>query len=87
MNVSLELHDPGHPATAVAARHKAATRDVFATGARAAGLDEARAGALADQLAVLFDGAIAQAQMREPRGVARAALAAATTLVEAAHAR
>jgi AcrR family transcriptional regulator len=84
MNASLELHDPGHPATAVAARHKAATRDAFARAARAAGLGADAAGPLADQLAVLFDGAIAQAQMREPAGVARAAQAAATTLVDAA---
>jgi hypothetical protein len=84
VNASLELHDPGHPATALATRHKAATRDLFATAAGAAGLGDAAAAALADQLAVLFDGAIAQAQMREPRAVARAALAAATTLVDAA---
>jgi AcrR family transcriptional regulator len=84
MNASLELHDPGHPATAVAARHKAATRDAFAAAASDAGLDEAAAGPLADQLALLFDGAIAQAQMREPRAVARAALQAATVLVDAA---
>ncbi|WCB93576.1 hypothetical protein DSM104299_02289 [Baekduia alba] len=83
MNASLELHDRGHPATAVAARHKAATRDAFAAAAGAAGLGAAPARALADQLAVLFDGAIAQAQMRDPRAVARAALAAATTLVAA----
>jgi AcrR family transcriptional regulator len=84
MNASLELRDPGHPATAVASRHKAATRDVFAVAAAAAGLDAADAGALADQLAVLFDGAIAQAQMRDPHTVARAAQHAATTLVTAA---
>lgn len=84
MNASLELHDPGHPATAVAARHKAATRDVFAVAAGAAGLGAEPASALADQLAVLFDGAIAQAQMRDPRTVARAARRAAATLVAAA---
>jgi AcrR family transcriptional regulator len=84
MNAGLELHDPGHPATAVAARHKAATRDVFAAAARDAGLGEVAAGDLADQLALLFDGAIAQAQMREPGPVARAALQAATVLVDTA---
>jgi AcrR family transcriptional regulator len=84
MNASLELHDPGHPATAVAARHKAATRDVFAVAAVAAGLHDDAAQPLADQLALLFDGAIAQAQMRDPAAVARAALTAATTLVTAA---
>lgn len=82
MNASLELHDPGHPARAVARRHKAATRDVFAVAAGAAGV--ADPGALADQLAVLFDGAIAQAQMRDPVVVARAARAAAAALVDAA---
>jgi AcrR family transcriptional regulator len=84
MNASLELRDPGHPARAVARRHKAATRDVFAVAARAAGLADANADALADQLAVLFDGAIAQAQMRDPVTVARAARAAASALVAAA---
>ena len=84
MNASLELHDPGHPARAVASRHKAATRDAFARAAEEAGFAKAAAGALADQLAVLFDGAIAQAQAREPRAVARAARAAAAAVVEAA---
>jgi AcrR family transcriptional regulator len=84
MSASLELHEAGHPAVAVAARHKAATRDAFAGAARAAGLAPEVAEPLADQLAVLFDGAIAQAQMRAPAPVARAALAAATTLVDAA---
>jgi AcrR family transcriptional regulator len=82
MNASLELADPGHPARAVAEEHKRATRDHFARLAREAGTHEPDA--LADQLAVLFDGAIAQAQMREPVGVARAALAAARTLVDSA---
>jgi AcrR family transcriptional regulator len=79
MNASLELHDPGHPARAVARRHKAATRDAFAHAARAVDtIDDPDA--LADQLALLFDGAIAQAQMRDPATVARAALAAAEAL-------
>lgn len=81
MNASLELADPGHPARAVAERHKTATRDEFAALARGAAV--ADLDALADQLAVIFDGAIAQAQMRDPRRVARAALAAATVLVDA----
>lgn len=81
MNASLELHDPAHPARAVARRHKAATRDVFAVAAREAGHDDDTADALADQLALLFDGAIAQAQMRDPVTVARAARAAAQALV------
>jgi AcrR family transcriptional regulator len=83
MNASLELHDPGHPARAVARHHKAATRDAFAAATRAVdGVDDPDA--LADQLALLFDGAIAQAQMRDPATVARAALAAAAVLTPAA---
>ena len=82
MNASLELADPGHPATAVAARHKGAARDQFA--ALAADAGAADADGLADQLAVLFDGAIAQALMRDPVVVARAALAAAGALADAA---
>lgn len=82
MNAALELHDPRHPASAVARRHKEATRDVFAAAARAAGRDPAAADVLADQLALLFDGAIAQAQTRDdPRAVARAAYAAASAVV------
>jgi AcrR family transcriptional regulator len=84
MNAALELHDPDHPARAVARRHKAATRDAFASAARAAGCEDDAAAALADQLALLFDGAIAQAQTRDPRTVARAAHAAATALVAGA---
>jgi AcrR family transcriptional regulator len=80
MNASLELHDPGHPARAVARRHKAATRDAFAQAAEdTPGVIDPQL--LADQLALLFDGAIAQAQMRDPATVARAACAAAEALV------
>jgi hypothetical protein len=82
MNASLELADPGHPARAVAARHKSATRDHFATVTAELGLADPEA--LADQLALVFDGAIAQAQMRDPAQVARAAVAAAAALVDAA---
>jgi AcrR family transcriptional regulator len=82
MNASLELADPAHPARAVAERHKIATRDHLAALAR--DLDVAAPDALADQLALVFDGAIAQAQMRDPAGAASAALAAATALVDAA---
>lgn len=81
MNASLELADPGHPARAVAARHKRATRDHFATLTVELGVADPEG--LADQLALLFDGAIAQAQMRDPAQVARAAVAAAATLVDA----
>ena len=82
MNASLELANPGHPAHAVAERHKTATRDEFAALARDAAVSDPVG--LADELAVVFDGAIAQAQMRDPRLVARAAVAAATVLVSAA---
>lgn len=86
MNASLELREPTHPphpARAVARRHKAATRDAFARAAADAGHRDAEAQALADQLALLFDGAIVQAQMRDGQVVARAALAAAQALVGA----
>jgi AcrR family transcriptional regulator len=82
MNASLELADPAHPARAVAERHKTATRDQFAALARE--LEVAKPDALADQLALVFDGAIAQAQMRDAAGAATAALAAATALLDAA---
>lgn len=82
MNASLELADPAHPARAVAERHKTATRDQFAALARE--LELAKPDALADQLALVFDGAIAQAQMRDAAGAATAALAAATALLDAA---
>ncbi|MTD45501.1 TetR family transcriptional regulator [Conexibacter sp. W3-3-2] len=82
MNARLELADADHPASVVAARHKAATRDHFHARAVAAGA--ADPDALADQLAILFDGAIVQAQLRDPASVAAAARAAATALVDAA---
>jgi len=82
MNASLELADPAHPARAVADRHKRATRDEFEALASAAGVPDPAS--LADQLGLLFDGAIAQAQMRDPTQAARAALAAAKALVDAA---
>jgi len=82
MNASLELADPGHPARAVAARHKTATRDHFAALTTELGVADPET--LADQLALVFDGAIAQAQMRDPAHVARAAVAAATALVDTA---
>jgi AcrR family transcriptional regulator len=82
MNASLELADPGHPAQAVVERHKQATRDQFASLTKQLGIDDPDG--LADQLAVLFDGAIAQAQMRDPKQTADAALAAATALIDAA---
>jgi AcrR family transcriptional regulator len=82
MNASLELAEPGHPASKVASRHKESTRDQLELRAREAGASAPAA--LADQLAVLLDGAMAQAQMRDRATVAGAALAAATTLVDRA---
>lgn len=82
MNTTLELADPRHPAGAVARAHKAATRDHFRDLAREAGARDPEG--LADQLAVVFDGAIVQAQLREPGIVAAAAVAAATALIDAA---
>jgi AcrR family transcriptional regulator len=82
MNTSLELSDPAHPARAVAERHKAATREHFTACATAAGA--ADPAALGDQLALVFDGAVAQAATRDATGAARAGLAVARALVAAA---
>jgi AcrR family transcriptional regulator len=82
MNASLELADPGHPARAIANRHKTATRDHFAGLTDELGAKDPAG--LADQLALVFDGAIAQAQMRDPQLVAQAACAAAEALLASA---
>ena len=74
----------GRPRPTRRARSRGATRRRRATHSRRGarrGPGDAAAGALADQLALLFDGAIAQAQMRDPVTVARAAGAAAQALV------
>jgi AcrR family transcriptional regulator len=78
INTCAEIADPGHPARRVAHAYKQRLRDFFA---RQASL--ARAGdpqLLADQLAIVFDGAIVQAVARlthrpdAPRAAAQALL-------------
>jgi len=61
VNTATELADPGHPARQIARDHKLALRGYFARHAeRGQAKDPQR---LADQLIVVFDGAIVQAVM------------------------
>jgi AcrR family transcriptional regulator len=61
INTATELSDPGHPARQVARGYKIGMRDFFARQAeRGTAADPQR---LADQLIVVFDGAIVQAVM------------------------
>jgi AcrR family transcriptional regulator len=80
VNVATELADVDHPARAVARDYKLRLRQFF--------LDQATAGAaddpvcLADQLLMLFDGAITAALMRTVTGT-RALTGAVATLLDA----
>ncbi|WP_328472569.1 TetR/AcrR family transcriptional regulator [Streptomyces sp. NBC_00448] len=58
----VELKDPGHPASAVAARGKQALTDFFQAEAERAGVAEP--GLLARRLAIVYDGASARAGIR-----------------------
>ncbi|MFJ2960418.1 TetR/AcrR family transcriptional regulator [Streptomyces sp. NPDC087270] len=58
----VELKDPGHPASAVAARSKQALTDFFRAEAERAGVAEP--GLLARRLAIVYDGASARAGIR-----------------------
>ncbi len=74
INTSAELADPEHPARTVARRYKLRLREFFASqAARGGALDPER---LADQLVLIFDGAIVQAVM----GTASATDAARTAV-------
>lgn len=80
LNAAHELADPDHPARAVATKRKMELRAWIERKARAAGLRRPRA--LAEQLAIVFDGALAHATVanvspRTPALIAR-------TLVDAA---
>jgi AcrR family transcriptional regulator len=89
MNTATELTDPDHPARQVAREFKITLRDFFA--------GEASRGAatnptmLADQLLMLFDGAMVQAVMGTAasgsgdRDIVPASMAAASALMDAAH--
>jgi AcrR family transcriptional regulator len=62
VNVATELADPHHPARAVARDHKQRLERYFAHQARVGGAKDPKL--LAEQLVMLFDGAICQAVMR-----------------------
>ena len=79
LNAAHELADPGDPARAVAIRRKAELRGWMERTARAAGLRRPRA--LAEQLAIVFDGALAHATVATVSRGAPARMA--RTLVEA----
>lgn len=81
-NASIELADTTHPGHAAAAANKRAVRSYLAELARNAGVAEP--GALADQLALLAEGAIVTALMQgsaATAAVARSARAAASVLL------
>src|SRR5262250_1467779 len=80
VNTATELADPGHPARQIARDHKLRLRDYFARHAeRGQAKDPQR---LADQLMVVFDGAIVQAVMGTMRH-SDAARSAAQALLDA----
>jgi AcrR family transcriptional regulator len=81
INTATELTDPQHPARAVALRYKLRLRDFFAAQAERGGSDDPQQ--LADQLLVIFDGAIVQSVMGTVRSP-DAALQAVTALLDAA---
>jgi AcrR family transcriptional regulator len=80
VNVATELADPHHPARAVARDHKLSLQRYFAHQARVGGAKDPKL--LAEQLIVLFDGAICQAVMRSAP-VPESARAAAKILLDA----
>jgi AcrR family transcriptional regulator len=61
INTAAELANPGHPAREVARYYKLGLRDYFASQAARGGADDPQR--LADQLIIVFDGAIVQAVM------------------------
>jgi AcrR family transcriptional regulator len=81
VNVATELADPTHPARAVARAAKQALRDFFRDNAAQAGATHPDT--LADQLMMLFDGAMAQRLVGLDTDPVAAAQAAAT-LIDAA---
>lgn len=82
INAAAELSDPRHPGREIVTRVTTRRRTWFAERAAEAGIEEAAA--LAEQLDVLFDGALANAMKRSTDLPATAALAAARTLLTAA---
>jgi AcrR family transcriptional regulator len=80
VNVATELADPQHPARAVALDHKLNLERYFGHQARAGGAKKPKL--LAEQLLMLFDGAICRAVMRSAP-VPHSARAAAEILLDA----
>lgn len=85
VNAVAEISDPKHPASGIAARFKEERQLWFK--ALLERLKVKDADALAAQLAILTDGAIATALVRRDPGTARSARAAAQTLLRAAGVR
>lgn len=81
MNAAIELADATHPAHGVSRDHKRRMRAYLAELAKAARLKEP--GALADQLALLIEGAIVTAVLEQSPEPARRARAAAVRLIAA----
>ena len=82
VNTATELADPGHPARRVARDYKLRLRDYFAGQAEQGHADDPQR--LADQLVIIFDGAIVQAVMGTGLH-ADAALTAVLALLDAQH--
>lgn len=82
VNAVAEMGDPKHPASAIAAQFKEERRQWFKALLERLKVKEAES--LATQLAILTDGAIAQALVRGDPAYARSARAAAKTLLAAA---
>lgn len=81
-NAAAEIADPGHPARGVAAEHKRAFRGLLRDTAREAGAADPEA--LADRLAILFDGALSQsALLNDPAPLGHARSAAEALLASA----
>jgi AcrR family transcriptional regulator len=82
INTSVELADPEHPARPVASAYKLRIRDYFARQAELGHASDPQL--LADQLAIVFDGAIVQA-VSGTSAHPGAARAAAEVLLDAHH--
>lgn len=82
LNTAAEIADTGHPARRQAAAHKRAFRELLLETAREAGAADPET--LSCQLAVLFDGAVAQSAVLDDPAPLGAARSAARTLLAAA---
>jgi AcrR family transcriptional regulator len=85
LNAATEFPSADHPARLIAIRHKAELRR--RVGLLTQRLGAADAGALADQLVLLIDGAYVNGQLTGKKGVSGALPAAAAALVEVATAK